>query len=155
MTQHPVNTESLARFARQAHEIKNAARPSYDRLLAADLSRQRWDGCFQRNVLAVLAQVYDQTAHALEALPFTADPTPLDRGMSALTKLVLAEFDGFIEAFLAYVVDKHRTSCALSNFPDEHKPDRDYLEAVKRDIAQLWREFAVNVNNRFLALTTE
>ncbi|MGZ5541986.1 MAG: hypothetical protein ACXWE3_09675 [Methylobacter sp.] len=36
----------------------------------------------------------------------------------------LSALDGFVDDFLLFVVDKHRTSCALSNFPDEHKPEK-------------------------------
>ncbi|MDD4913616.1 MAG: hypothetical protein PHW13_01090 [Methylococcales bacterium] len=52
-------------------------------------------------------------------------------------------------------MDKHRTSCALSNFPDEHKPDVAYVNEVLREIASLWQNFAVRVNTYFLERQTE
>jgi monoamine oxidase len=75
---------------------------------------------------------------------------PVNQGLSELTRQTLAVFDGFIDEFLLFVVDKHRTSCALSNFTNEHKPDRTYVNEVKREISGLWQNFALNVNGYFV-----
>jgi monoamine oxidase len=123
----------------------------YQQALAADLAKQQWDGCFQRNVLLVLEQNYDQAHAYLSSLAFDSSEVPVNRGFSALTQLVLAMFDGYVDEFLQFVVEKHRTSCALSNFPDEHKPDKLYINVVKRDIADLWQNFALNTNAFLLA----
>ena len=144
------NADSLMQFHQYICARKTAMKKQYEALLALDLSRQQWDGCFQRNLLAVMEQTYDEALGSLQALPFDSGGVPVNRGLSDLTKQVLAEFDGFVDEFLAVVVDKHRTSCALSNFPDEHKPDKAYVDAVKRDIAVLWQNFALNVNAYFL-----
>jgi monoamine oxidase len=122
----------------------------YEQLLAQDLSKQLWDGCFQRNVLAVLEQGYDETLVFVKTLPFDSTTSTVDQGLSDLTKQALVAFDGFVDDFLLFVVDKHRTSCALSNFPDEHKPDKTYVNVVKRDIAALWQNFALNINAYFM-----
>lgn len=144
------NADSIAEFCRHVAQQKPALKKRYDDLLAADLSAQQWDGCFQRNVLKALEQVYSQALAQLQGLPFDAGESPVEQGLSALTKQALAAFDGFIDEFLLMVVDKHRTSCALSNFPDEHKPDKAYVNQVKRDIAGLWQNFALEVNAHFL-----
>ena len=144
------NAASLDAFNRFLAARKAALLPQYEKLLAADLSRQQWQACFQRNVLAVLEPFYDDALQHLQALPFDASQCPIDKGMSDLTRQVLATFQGLIDEFLLLVVDKHRTSCALSNFPDEHKPDKDYVDDVKRDVAALWRNFAINTNSHFL-----
>jgi monoamine oxidase len=149
MTTNP-NANSITQFYRYIAERKPALKKQYEQLLAQDLSRQQSDGCFQRNVLAVLAQVYDQALTHLKTLPFDSAATLVNQGLSELTQQVLAAFDGFVDDFLAFVVDKHRTSCALSNFPDEHKPDKAYVNEVKREIAGLWQNFALNVNAYFL-----
>jgi len=150
MTKEQKNADSLLEFKRYFAERKPLLKKQYERLLTADLSRQQWDGCFQRNVLAVLEQAYDEALRQLRTLPFDASETPVNRGLSDLTKLALPAFDGFVDEFILFVVDKHRTSCALSNFPDEHKPDKDYVNAVRRDIALLWQNFALNANEFFL-----
>lgn len=150
MPLEPINDASLEQFQVYLHHCKNRMKSEYQRLLANDLSRQQWDGCFQRNVLAVLTETYGLALECLKALPFQTADIPSERGMSALTRRLLPLFDGFVDEFLVFVVDKHRTSCALSNFPDEHKPSHDYVNQVKRQIAELWREFALNANGYFL-----
>jgi hypothetical protein len=150
MTNKQKNADRLAQFNQYIAEQKTVLQKQYEQLLAQDLSRQQWDGCFQRNVLAVLEQAYADALVQLQMLPFDISETPVDRGLSDLTKQALAAFDGFVDDFLQFVVDKHRTSCALSNFPGEHKPDKAYVNAVKRDIAGLWQNFALSANAYFL-----
>ncbi|MDD5275302.1 MAG: amine oxidase [Methylovulum sp.] len=140
------NADSIAQFHRYIAGQKTLLRNHYGQLLAQDLSRQQWDGCFQRNVLAVLAQAYDGALAYLKTLPFDSTASPINLGLADLTKQALAAFDGYVDEFLLFVVDKHRTSCALSNFPDEHKPDKVYVNEVKRDIAGLWQNFALEAN---------
>jgi hypothetical protein len=144
------NADSLALFSQYIAEQKTVLEKQYQQALAQNLSRQQWDGCFQRNVLAVLERAYDDALAQLQKLPFDSSETPVDCGLSDLTRQTLAAFDGFTDDFLQFVVDKHRTSCALSNFPDEHKPDKSYVNEVKRDIAGLWQHFALSVNAYFL-----
>lgn len=150
MTNERNNADSIAQFCRYIAEQKPLLKKHYGHLLAQDLSRQQWDGCFQRNVSAVLEHTYNDALAFVQTLPFDSAASPVNKGLSDLTKQVLSAFDGFIDDFLLFVVDKHRTSCALSNFPDEHKPDKAYVNEVKRDIAGLWQNFAVAVNSHFL-----
>jgi len=146
MTNISPNAASIGQFHRYIAERKLLLRKHYEQLLAHDLSRQQWDGCFQRNVLVVLTQAYDEALAYLQILPFDSSAVPINRGLSELSKQVLAVFDGFVDEFLLFVVDKHRISCALSNFPSEHKPDKAYVNAVRHDIAGLWQNFALAVN---------
>lgn len=150
MTNNQTNTDSLDQFGQYIAGQKTVLKKLYEQLLAQDLSRQQWDGCFQRNVVAVIERAYDDALLQLQTLPFDTSAIPVNRGLSDLTKQALAAFDGFVDDFLQFVVDKHRTSCALSNFPDEHKPDNTYVNVVKRDIAGLWQNFALNANSYFL-----
>lgn len=142
----PNNADSIAQFHRHIAEQKPLLKNRYGQSLAQDLSRQQWDGCFERNVLAVLGQFYDEALVYLKTLPFDSTASQVNRGLSDLTKQILAAFDGFVDEFLLFVVDRHRTSCALSNFPDEHKPDKAYVNAVKQGIAGLWQNFALAAN---------
>lgn len=145
------NIDQLAEFARYIAERKSSLKRQYEKRLTDDLSRQQSQGCFQRNVLAVLETFYDDALRQLQSLPFDASPC-LNNGMSDLTRQVLAAFHGIADEFLAFVVDKHRTSCALSNFPEEHKPDKVYVNNVQHDVAELWKNFALNANAHFLEL---
>jgi monoamine oxidase len=144
------NADSFAQFSRYIAESRVTLKTRYQQVLAEDLSRQQWDHCFQRNVLKVLEQAYDQALSEIKTLVFDSSRVPVTRGYSDLSKQLMAEFDGFVDDFLVFVVDKHRTSCALSNFPDEHKPDVAYVNEVKREIAGLWQNFALNVNAHIL-----
>ncbi len=144
------NADSIAQFHCYIAGQKPLLRNHYGQLLAQDLSRQQWDGCFQRNVLAVLAQAYDEALAYLKTLPFDSSRSPINRGLADLTQQALVAFDGYIDEFLLFVVDKHRTSCALSNFPDKHKTDKVYVNEVKRDIALLWQNFALEANAHVL-----
>jgi len=150
MPAEQVNNASFAKFHDYLGQSKSQMKVAYHEHLARDLSRQQWDGCFQRNVLAVLSETYDDALTHLKTLPFAEGATGIDCGMSALTRRLIASFDGFIDEFLLFAVDKHRTSCALSNFPDEHKPSSDYIDEVKREIAGHWRTFALGANDYFL-----
>ncbi|NOV29880.1 amine oxidase [Methylomonas sp. ZR1] len=146
MNNPTLNANSIGEFSRFIIEQKANMKKQYDQLLAHDLSHQQWDGCFQRNILIVLEKTYQDALAQLKTLPFDHTGSTVNQGLADLTKSVLAVFDGFIDEFLLMVVDKHRTSCALSNFPDEHKPDQVYLSAVRSDIALLWRNFALDIN---------
>ncbi len=144
---HPINNaDSIGQFHRYIAGQKPLLTKRYEKLLAQDLSQQQWDGCFGRNVLVVLGEAYDEALAFIKTLAFDVSAASVNRGLSDLTKALLAAFDGFVDEFLLFVVDKHRTSCALSNFPDEHKPDAVYINTVRHDIAELWQNFAVTAN---------
>jgi monoamine oxidase len=150
-----INAESLVHFQHYINDYKPQMKSHYEQLLATDLSRQQWDGCFQRNVLAVIEKTYDAALKQVLLLPFDSRHSPHEKGQLLLSKQVLACFNGLSNEFVSFVVEKHRTSCALSNFPDEHKPDTAYVNEVMREIACLWQSFAIKVNNYFLEQQAE
>ncbi|MDD5411752.1 MAG: amine oxidase [Methylobacter sp.] len=137
MTNEQSNADSIAQFCRYIAERKPVLKKQYEQFLAQDLSRQQWDGCFQRDVMIILELAYDEALAFLKTLPFDSAASPVNQGLLDLTKQALNTFDGFVDDFLLFVVDKHRTSCALSNFHDEHKPDKTYVNKVMREIAGL------------------
>ena len=145
------NMNSIAKLSQFIAQQKPLLKKHYERLLVQDLAQQQWDGCFQRNVLIVVQQLYQDSLTQIKTLSLDASASPVNRGLSELTKQVLQVFEGFVDEFLLFVVDKHRTSCALSNFPDEHKPDKSYVNEVRLAIATLWQDFALEVNAYFLA----
>lgn len=146
----PDNAGLLHGFSRFVADAKPILHREYQQRLAADLARQQWQGCFQRTLVAVLAGFYRQALQQVKAMPFDAGQAPAVNGMSGLTADLLAAFAGFSDELILFAADKHRTSCALSNFPDEHKPDRDYLQATRREIAELWQNFALDLNRHLL-----
>jgi monoamine oxidase len=72
------------------------------------------------------------------------------QGRHALTTTLLAAFEGWNKGLLDAALKHNATSCALSNFPDEHQPDADMLRAITLDLAAAWREFALELNARLL-----
>ena len=108
------NADSIAQLCRYIAERKPVLQKQYAQLLAQDLSRQQWDGCLQRNVLIVLEQAYDEALAFVKTLPFDSAASPVNQGLSDLTRQALSAFDGFVDDFLLFVVDKHRTSAKLA-----------------------------------------
>jgi hypothetical protein len=144
------NEDSLRCFGERVAAIRRALPRQYDRQVNRDLARQRSDDLLLRNLVAVAEQAYADALRELRALPFDRQGITVTDGLSALTPPALRPFDGMVDQLLEYVVHKHRTSCALSNFPAEHKPSPDYIAAVMQAAADAWRAFAVEVNRHML-----
>jgi monoamine oxidase len=148
------NAESVAQFglwvAGQQAEVVEAYRKHLNRLMASPDK----EIVTQRAMVATVEQVFSEALLRLEHLSFDMDDVGVERGRSNLTPEVLKTFDGFIQFLLDSVIQYNRTSCALSNFPGEDKPSKDYLQAILRDIAAAWKEFCLSVNAFFIAKST-
>lgn len=149
MTNAPPASSPSA-FQRYIDDCRPLMRKQYERLLVGDLSRQQAQGCFQRNVLLVLAQTYQQALAQLPILDLEAA-----HPQQNCSKQILACCQSLGHEFVRSVVDRHRTSCALSNFPAEHKPDTAYVDTVMREAAGLWQRFAQDVEHYFQTLAKE
>jgi monoamine oxidase len=68
-----------------------------------------------------------------------------------LTPDIQEPFRDFLRSLLDDVIAFNRTSCALSNFPDEHKLSNEYVQTILRDLAAAWREFSLTANRILLA----
>ena len=115
------------------------------------LASQHRDQLTQRALLATVEQLYSEALDVLDALPFDTSGVAVQNGRSDLTPAVLEPFDGFIKTLTDEAVQFNRGSCALSNFPAEHDPAKDYVEAIARDLAAAWREFALSANGVLVA----
>ena len=144
------NAECLARFGAHVAAQRAVAIDRYRQHLQRYLAAQTKEQITQRALLDCMEQAYSEALDQLGALPFDTSGVGVQRGRSDLTPGVLAAFDGFNSALLDAVVQFNRGSCALSNFPDEHKPAQDYMDTIARDLAAAWREFALNVNSVLL-----
>lgn len=144
------NGACLARFHAWVAQERGSALDRYRRHLNRDLAAQQKQQLTQRAVLAAVEQVYSEALAQLDGLPLDTSQAPVERGRCSLTPEVLDNFKGFSKELLDQVLDFNRTSCALSNFPQEHQPERDYLEATARDLAAAWVEFALGVNRILL-----
>ncbi|MCY0965034.1 hypothetical protein [Parathalassolituus penaei] len=79
----------------------------YERMINKDMASQQTDGMLLRNLTQTMDKVCQellQTSQKGESGALSADK-------------LLMQLSVFTEGFLADVIQKHRTSCAISNFP--------------------------------------
>ena len=116
---------------------RKLSKREYDRQVNRDLSRQNSEGLLKRNLVDVMQRGY---ASALEKLSqLETEHGTVDS--SARTGAVLEPLEGAAEELIEYAVQKHRTSCALSNFPAEHRPSAAYIGEVLQAVTLQWQDF--------------
>jgi monoamine oxidase len=147
----PVNAACLARFAAWVTEAGTTAFDLYRQLLARRLAAQDREQLTQRAVLEAVEQTFEQALLVLGGLPFRTHAVPVERGRSGLTPQIQAPFGAFLRQLLDDVTAFNRTSCALSNFPDEHQISAPYREVILLDVAAAWKEFSLAANAILLA----
>lgn len=146
-----VNAVSLARFAAWVAGQNDAAFDAYRVRLNRALAAQERDQLAQRAILGAVEDIYDRALDMLDTLPLDMREVSVDKGRSALMPDVQQPFRDFIQTLIDDVVAFNRTSCALSNFPDEHHLSKEYMQTILRDIAAAWRDFSLAANRRLLA----
>lgn len=149
MNMKSVNTVRLAGFRDTVVRLKAGMERAYDRGVNRDLSQQRYQQVFRRNVTTVLRETYQQALAALQQQAFENESQGNQQNLDhahALSLNILESFDGVIEGLILYALQKHRGSCALSNFPDEHHPSAEYLSEVIDEASRDWSAFAMQVN---------
>ena len=144
------NQRCLERFGEWVASRQAPAFASYRQRLNYALSHGQREQLTQRAMLGAMEAVFTDALAFLEELPFSHDGVAIERGRSDLTPKVQAAFEGFIQALLDAVIDFNRTSCALSNFPEEHRLAKDYISTTLRDIGAAWREFSLSANRLLL-----
>lgn len=138
MELNTANRKALAKFQATIATARKTMERQYERLVNRDLSSQRWQGLLQRNVMLSLEQLFALSLDEIERLELTEADADIHRQL-------LSVYDNIIESFLQFAVQKHRTSCAISNFPSEHKPDNVYIEQVLTQSYQIWEKFSEDV----------
>lgn len=137
------NAASLEQFAAWVSSRREEAIERYRAQLHQHLAYQLKEQITQRSVLNTMEQIYSEALSLLDRLPLS--PT------ADLSAKVLDPFLGFNKALLDKVLSFNQSSCALSNFPDEHNISPEYLHAMASDLAAAWREFTAGVDNLLLA----
>ncbi|MDJ0450128.1 FAD-dependent oxidoreductase [Methylocystis sp. JR02] len=145
------NARCLELFHEWVASRRAPAFAAYRQRLNFALSHGEREQLTQRAMLGAMEAIFADALSMIDELPFDHAGVAVERGRSDLTPKVQAAFDGFIQALLDAIIDFNRTSCALSNFPDEHKPAKDYVSATLRDIGAAWREFSLEANSRLIA----
>jgi hypothetical protein len=140
------DSTSLESIFQYITELKQGIKRQYDRNINKDLSRQNWQDLFKRNVTSVLQQAYNDSLVKLRAASLNPEKAESQHQFSSLALQALKPFEGLVDDTMQYALQKHRTSCALSNFPDEHQPSAEYIAEVTQEANQDWRAFASEVN---------
>lgn len=146
-----VNAASLAQFARWVAAQGDAVFDSYRQRLHRSLAAQQREQLTQRAILESMEEVFDKALAELDGLVFDAGMVTVERSRSSLMPDVQQPFGELMRSVVDDVVAFNRTSCALSNFPDEHHLSRDYKQAILRDIAAAWQDFSLSANRLLLA----
>ena len=146
-----LNAESLAQFRSWVGIQTGAALDSYRHRLNHNLANQQRDQLTQMAILETVDEVYSRALAILDDLPFDTSDVSVERGRSAMTPDVQAPFRDFLQSLMDDVVAFNRTSCALSNFPEEHHPSKEYMQTILRDIAAAWQEFSLAANRVLLS----
>jgi len=150
-----VNMASLARFEAWVAGEADAAFDDYRRRLHAGLAVQQREQLTQRALLGAMESLFARALGELETLNFSAVGVTIEHGRSSLTPRVQEAFRTLMQATVDDVIAFNRTSCALSNFPDEHRPSKPYLQVILRDIAAAWQEFSLSANRLLLVKAVE
>jgi monoamine oxidase len=140
------NEICITRFTAWVESQRKLSFERYRVSLHRGLATQKRDSLTQQALVDTVETLFHDALQKIYELPFDARDVPLQRGWSALALRVLAPFQGFCEALLDEALRFNRTSCAMSNFADEHLPSVDYQKAIHRDLAAAWKDFALTVN---------
>ncbi|WP_374341176.1 flavin monoamine oxidase family protein [Methyloversatilis sp.] len=146
----PANEESIVSFSAWVERKRGEAVELYRQSAVQALSAWRSGDMTHAVLCEVIDHVYDEALQQLDMLVLDLDGVPVERGRSALTPLLLAPFSGFSDALLGEALKHNRTSCAISNFPQEHDPSPDYVARIRGDLASAWRAFAQSLNQALL-----
>jgi monoamine oxidase len=146
-----INTASLARFGDWVAAQADTAFDDYCRRLSRSLAAQHKEQLTQRAMLESIEEVYRRALEVLDGLTFDMSGVAVERGRSALTPDVQRPFRDLMQSLLDDVIAFNRTSCALSNFPHEHQPSKEYVQTILRDVAAAWQEFSLSANRMLLA----
>ncbi|WP_374544602.1 flavin monoamine oxidase family protein [Rhodoblastus sp.] len=145
------NEASLRRFSAWVEKQSGPVFEDYRRRLNASLATQSREQMTQRAMLGAAETLFGEALAKIATLPFDLAGVSVEKGRCALTPLVQKPFGDFLKQFFDDVAAFNSTSCALSNFPDEHRIARDYQQAIMRDIAAAWTEFSLAANAALLA----
>lgn len=104
----------------------------YVRGVNRDLAKQNWQQLFSRNVVTVQQNLLKDLGQELSDAGCTGEKIKPD--LMAL-----------LESFVQEALKHNRSSCAVSNFPDEHQPSSVYIGEVLAQCESLLDEF-IQVN---------
>ncbi|WP_317929435.1 hypothetical protein [Halioxenophilus sp. WMMB6] len=115
----------------------------YNRGINRDLSRGQSEGVFARQLLAVEKQLLEQAIDLVEQVS-------ADGQLSSEEKLqwlawYIEQIGVYKDTLIEYALRFNRSSCALSNFKQEHLPSGEYLSEVLTNIELSWQAWCTNI----------
>src|SRR6266702_6406973 len=146
-----INATSLARFSQWVSDQLDVTFDDYRRRLNHNLAIQEREQLTQRALLESMEELFDNALKMLDGLAFEISSIAVERGRSPLTPGMQQPFGILMQSVFDDVIAFNRTSCALSNFPDEHHLSREYRQVILRDIAAAWLEFSLAANRLLVA----
>jgi monoamine oxidase len=143
---------AIGAFSASVLSLRAVASQRYRLHLTRLLVAQQREQLTQRALLATADQCYSEALAQLDPLlpGLDAGHADVTHGRHALSAALLAPFEGWNKDLLDAALSHNASSCALSNFAHEHRPDADTLRAITLDLAAAWREFAIELNTRLL-----
>ena len=146
-----LNAVSLARFSAWVAAQTECVFDDYRRRLRASLVAQERDQLAQRALLGAMETLFARALAELDEIRFNGVDVAVERGRSSLTPLVQQPFSDLMRSVVEDVRAFNQSSCALSNFPGEHRISNTYLQVILRDITAAWAEFSLDVNRKLIA----
>jgi monoamine oxidase len=145
------NNASLSHFSSWLSTKRGQVLAHYRSHLNRYMTLQLKEQLTQRALLDTVEQIYSESIEKLCSLPLNTRDVAVDKGRSALTPIVLSHFNGINQDLVETAWEFNRSSCAISNFPEENEPAEEYQEAIRLDLLVAWRDFALSVNDTLLA----
>ena len=108
---------------------------AYQRGLNRDLSRQQAEGVFERQTLSAATLLLETGQKLLRGESAPAPEHPSWQAWCA------RQIGLQLDALLAYTHKFNASSCAISNFAQEHRPDADYLNHVLEQLISTWQQW--------------
>ena len=106
----------------------------YQRGINRDLSTHRWQGVLERRVVELVERYLERCSSVLQDNPISSAQSITAADGAALRKS-LGEFK---DALIAHALKFNSSSCALSNFGEEHVPGAEYLASILTQVETRW-----------------
>lgn len=149
------NDLNIARFSAWVLGQRRQAFERYRSRMHKGLCHQQVDDLTRHALIGTVDELFRESLEKIYELPLDSRGVQVERGWSALTLRVLAPYQGFCETLLDEALRFNRSSCAMSNFTQEHNPSVDYQMAIRHDLAAAWREFALTTNDVLIGATAD
>ena len=109
----------------------------YQRGVNRDLSLHRWQGILERQLLAVIERYLCQCTETISNAP---KPIP-DGETTEDTTILFRALADIKDQLITHALSFNRSSCALSNFGEEHVPGTQYLEQILTQVETRWAQW--------------